>query len=278
MAELLKIWGMSVPVSVLRTKDLEYLKNLPSVLPTLEWVWSEMDRVWKELGLDNKKPLSGQPISEYYNHPVWLMNGFFTACDPLSVLHRVSIASYISTLKVSTAADYGGGFGELALQITKKCPNTVVSVIEPYPSQLGMERTKTEPRISYVPTLDIDYDVVIAQDVLEHVEDPVGLAHKINSSLRKGGLGIYANCFYPVIKCHLPANFFLRDAFPWVMMAMGMHFVGYVNDAPHALIFERTGNLNLNLARLFEHFFKLWFLLKTYLRRFIPPLMRKLIR
>jgi len=268
MTDLLNVWGMDVPVSALEKKDLKYLKTLPPSLPTLEWVWSEMDRIWEELGMDNEKPLLNQPISDYYSHPVWLMNGFFSAIDPLSVLHRESIASYISALNVSIVADYGGGFGDLALQIAKKCPGKKISVIEPYPSQLGMERIKNESRISYIPKLDSDYDVIIAQDVLEHVEDPVGLAYTINSGLREGGLAIFANSFYPVIKCHLPANFFLRNSFPWIMKAMGMNFVGHVNNAHHALIFKRMGNLDLPRVRFTEQFFKLSFSFKNILRRF----------
>src|SRR5215510_5573041 len=98
MADSYNIWGLDVPISVLTTKDLAYLKNLPASLPKLEWVWNEMDRIWDEFGLYNQKPLLHQPISEYYSHPVWLMNGFFSALDPLSAQHRKAIAAFISTL------------------------------------------------------------------------------------------------------------------------------------------------------------------------------------
>ena len=276
--DYINIWGLDISTSALSVKELTYLTNLPESLPALEWVWHEMDRVWEDLGLNNKKPLLYQPITEFYRHPVWLMNGLFSALDPLSVQHREAIAFYISTLNASIVADYGGGFGELALRIAQKSPDTKINVIEPYPSQLGKERIKKEPRISYVSKLGVDYDAVVAQDVLEHVEDPIGLAYAISSSLHHGGLGIFANAFYPVIKCHLPANFYLRDSFPGVMRAMGMRFVGYVKDAPHALVFEHTGELNLSLARLAEQFFKLYFLFNNNLRKIGSTLKRITLR
>lgn len=274
MSDTINVWGLDVPVSALSLSELEYLKGLPSSLPSLEWVWSELDRVWEEIGMDNNKPLSLQQTSDYYSHPVWLMNGFFTALDPLSVQHRESIASYISTLNVSTVADYGGGFGELALQITKRCPNTKISVIEPFPSKLGIQRLKNNTHILYLPALKKDYDVIIAQDVLEHVEDPVGLAYSINSSLRPGGISIFANAFYPVIKCHLPTNFYLRNSFIYVMKAMGMGFIGAVIGAPHALIFQRRKMLNFPLARLTEYFLKTSFFFEANLRKYYSILKR----
>ena len=281
MFDFLNVWGMDIPISALRPTELEYLRNLPASLPTLEWVWNELDRVWDELGLDNKRPLLHQSVAEYYRHPVWLLNGFFSALDPISVQHREAIANFIFTLDTSLVADYGGGFGELALRMSKKCPDTKIHIVEPYPSQLGVERTNKTSQISFISALGADYDVIVAQDVLEHVDDPVGLAYMINFSLRNGGLGIYANNFYPIIKCHLPANFYLRNSFPRIMSAMGMHFVGYVDNAPHALIFERIGNLNLPLARLAEQFFRLRFLFtekNNSVRRFVSSVKKEVLR
>lgn len=249
----ISIWGHSVPQAWLTQGEAAYLTGLPQSLPAVEWVWAEMDRVWDQVGLDSRRPLAGQAIGEFYRHPVWLMNGIFTALDPVSAAHREAIARYLDGKGARLVADYGGGFGELARAITRAVPDAEVSIIEPYPSRVGLERIQNEPRIKFVSDLSTGrYDAIVAQDVLEHVTDPVGLAGEIAGAVREGGVVVFANCFYPVIECHLPSTFHLRQTFPMVMKALGMRYLGRVDGALHAQVFERTGRLDLSRARRTE--------------------------
>jgi len=70
--------------------------------------------------------------------------------------------------------------------------------------------------------------------------------------VHEGGIVVFANCFYPVIHCHLPSTFHLRHTFPIVMNALGLRYVGRVDGASHAQVFERTGRLDLGRARRAE--------------------------
>jgi 2-polyprenyl-3-methyl-5-hydroxy-6-metoxy-1,4-benzoquinol methylase len=249
----ISIWGYSMPQSWFSQDEVRYLGRLPQILPTVEWVWEEMDRVWRQLGLDNSRPLVDQPIADFYKHPVWLMNGVFTALDPVSASHREAIARSLVESEAKLIADFGGGFGELARAVSRIVPAAKVSIIEPYPSRTGLELIQREPRIQFVSTVSADScDAIVAQDVLEHVADPVGLASEIADSVRKGGIVIFANCFYPVIQCHLPSTFHLRHTFPMVMKALGLRYVGTVDGASHAQVFERAGHLDLRRARSAE--------------------------
>jgi 2-polyprenyl-6-hydroxyphenyl methylase/3-demethylubiquinone-9 3-methyltransferase len=251
------VWGYSIPRDWLSQNETLYLSGLPKTLPSVEWVWHEMDRVWQSFGLDNLRSLDGQPVGEFYSHPVWLMNGIFTAAHPVSSGHRDSIARYVAQEQGETIADYGGGFGELALSIARHAPGAMVSIIEPFPSRVGIKRLKSESRINVCPVLVKDsYDFVIAQDVLEHVGDPIGLAGEIAGSVRVGGKVMFANCFYPVIMCHLPSTFYLRHTFVFVMKAMGLQYVGRVTGAEHALVFERVGAIDMESARRAEYFYR----------------------
>jgi 2-polyprenyl-3-methyl-5-hydroxy-6-metoxy-1,4-benzoquinol methylase len=255
----ISIWGYSVPKAWLSQGEAEYLTGLPQALPTVEWVWGEMDRVWRQFGLNNSRPFATQPIGEFYSHPVWLMNGVFTALDPDSALHRDAIARHLCQVGARSVADYGGGFGELARAITRAIPDAVVSIIEPYPSRVGIERLKDEPRIQFVSDMSSrDYDAIVVQDVLEHVEDPIRLASEIAGAVREGGAVIFANCFYPVIQCHLPSTFHLRHTFPMVMEALGLRYVGRVDGASYAQYFIRTGRLDLAHARRAERISRLF--------------------
>ena len=246
----ISIWGYSIPCECLSVAEAIYLRDMPLDLPTVDWVCEELDRIWNEFGLDNRSELQQQSIGAYYGHPVWVMNGIFSVRDPASQSHRTAIARYLQGAGVKLVADYGGGFGELARAVARAIPDGEISLVEPFPSLVGVEGLKSVPQIKLVSSLSTEgYEAIIAQDVLEHVEDPIKLASELAGSVHIGGKIIFANCFYPVIQCHLPATFHLRHTFPIVMKALGLRFVGLVDGAVHAQVFERVGQLSLSNAR-----------------------------
>ena len=245
--------------------------------PPVEWVWQEMDRVWDALSLDNTLKLDGQAIGVFYAHPVWVVNGVFSATDPDSVQHRDSIASYVSQMGVMRIADYGGGFGELAMKLSTVAPQGQIDIVEPYPSKLGLMRVEGIAGIRFVKDFDGQYDCVIAQDVLEHVEQPLALAAQMVQATKPGGYLIFANCFFPVIKSHLPATFYLRHTFAWVVRAMGLKYVGHVPGVNHALIFQRTGSSNKILVGLIAGIAKLAGPLLNVVRPVFGSIRRKIL-
>ena len=90
---------------------------------------------------------------------------------------------------------------------------------------------------------------MVAQDVLEHCEDPIQIIIQIISATKMGGHLFFANCFYPDIKCHLPKTFYLRHTFKWLMNYAGLQFEESLIDAKHVLIFKRTKPLDIGLLR-----------------------------
>ena len=247
----ISIWGYQMPCEWLSDSELDYLKLLPQDLPSMDWVCGELDRVWYEQKLDNRQSLLHQNIGAYYGHPVWLMNGLFSVCDPTSYSHREAIAAYIKSTGCKKIADYGGGFGQLAISIAQVIPDGDICIVEPYPSKVGIERLRGVSQVKIIPKLSADgYEAIVAQDVLEHVEDPIKLAYEIASSVRIGGKVIFANCFYPVIQCHLPKNFYLRHTFPLAMKALGLRYVGSVEGAEHAQVFERICDVSISKAKV----------------------------
>lgn len=245
LTEEVVIWGISLPKVALQQADINYLEKIARLdRPPVEWMWQEMDCVWDALGLDNRVALQGQAIEAFYSHPVWVVNGVFSADDPVSVQHRDSIAAFVSKIGVSRAADYGGGFGELALRMNALDPKVQIDIVEPYPSKLGMLRVRGKAGIQFVNEFDGQYDCIIAQDVLEHVERPLELTLQMVQATKQDGYLIFANCFYPVIKCHLPSTFYLRHTFTWVVSALGLKFEGRIDGASHVLVFKRVGKID----------------------------------
>jgi 2-polyprenyl-3-methyl-5-hydroxy-6-metoxy-1,4-benzoquinol methylase len=210
---------------------------------------NEMDAVWDTLKLNNKKKLAHQidSVAKFYSHPVWVLNGLFSELDPISKQHRVAIAEYIKTLsKISLVADYGGGSGVLARIIYEHLSELEIDIIEPYPNDYFLSKINESKNINYLKDLHKQYDVIIAQDVLEHLDDPIALAIELIKSVKNEQYLIFANCFYPDIKCHLPSTFYLRHTFIKIMCYTGLTFIGRVKNAEHILIFKKTGNINLN--------------------------------
>ncbi len=244
------LWGFNIPLFALSSEEMIYLKSLPDKLPPIEWIWKEMDRIWDGLKLNNKILLEGQPIHLFYSHPVWLINGVFSEQDALSNKYRTNIAHYINSINAKKVADYGGGFGSLSRKIAMDIPSANVHIIEPFPSNLAKALNSSILNISFHDDFGYnDFDVCIAQDVLEHVEDPIALAFYISKHTKTEGFLIFANCFYPVIKCHLPNTFHLRYTFPFVMRAMGLKKVGNIKGAEYAEVYEKYRHLSLKKAR-----------------------------
>ncbi len=190
----------------------------------LEQIWYLMDFVWDDIGCDNRK-LDWSKISKFYAHPIWLLNGFFTEQHNLSRQNREIISSWVAiNIKKGKILDYGGGFGALAKLIVSKNDKIEVDIFEPYPNEFVVEVIKNYKNINILNKLDNNqYDCLIATDVLEHVSDPLKVLSEMMDSVKKGGVLIIANCFYPVIKCHLPHNFYLRYSFDLFAKSMGLH-------------------------------------------------------
>ncbi len=226
---------------------LKYLEKFGQLnqLPRVRLL-SEMDNIWESLGLNNNQPLGTQlaAVVAFYSHPVWILNGLFSEFDSVSNAHRRAIAQCIKKFQCEKIADYGGGSGVLARFVAEELPMADVQIVEPFSSTIFVERLKDVQSVKFVAELGCNYDMVIAQDVLEHVDNPVNLAVDLIQATRIGGHLIFANSFYPDIKCHLPATFYLRHTFTGLMKHAGLELVDRVPGAAHALIFKRIAEVN----------------------------------
>lgn len=241
--------------------------------PTLEQIWKIMDEIWQDFECDTE--IMDFRVDKFYSHPVWLLNGLFTEQHEQSLSNRKSFAKWVSEQNPKRVADYGGGFGTLASMIGKICPNTEVDIIEKYPHQLSLERTKNMKNVNHKKNLEGKYDILIATDVFEHVVDPLALVAETGKSLKHGGMYLVANCFYPVILCHLPQTFHFR--YTW---NRSMEHMGFKVDKNilYGTVFLFKNELNLLAARKIElKSQKLWKLIKNYHRYFQRVLTKILI-
>ena len=211
-------------------------------------LWNEMDKVWDSLNLDNRVPFSKQNIGAFYSHPVWILNGLFSENDKVSYNHRKLIVNYakdyFKSMKDLNIADFGGGSGVLAKIFEDELNNiNNLEIIEPWPSNYFVEKFKSCKKLKFSNDFQAlnYYDLIVAQDVLEHVENPIDITFNCVNATKVGGLLIFANCFYPHIKCHLPQNFYLRNLFRFVITSKNLKYIGRLPGAYHIEIFQKTG-------------------------------------
>ncbi len=205
--------------------------TLPLTLPpTLVDLWHLMDTVWGEIGCDAKRLQSDrlrQKMDQFYAHPIWLLNGLFVEHDVESRGQRQAIAQWLQQqADIQTLLDYGGGFGTLARCIADACPQISVDIFEPHPHAMAHQKIAAYPKVRFIDNLDGAYDCLVSTDVLEHVPDPLDTFAAMIDRVRLSGYLVIANCFHPVIACHLPCTFHLRYTFDQFAQLMGLEKVG----------------------------------------------------
>lgn len=222
-------------------------KRFDGAFPSLEQIWQLMDETWNTLGCDGAR--LDERLTAFYTHPVWLLNGLFIEQHDLSRTNRLEFSNWVAGGNPGRVADFGGGYGTLARMIGEACPTAEIEVIEPHPHRAAMERATATANVRYRAELTGYYDILIATDVFEHVLDPLALVELTARHLRPGGQYLIANCFWPVIRCHLPQTFHFRYTWDSALAAMGL--------IPQEIVcygraFARPGKLNLDRARAVE--------------------------
>lgn len=215
--------------------------------PSLQQLWQLMDEQWHAHGCDPMQ-MDGR-VTAFYRHPVWLLNGLFIEQDPQSLAIRQAFTAWVMEQAPARVADFGGGFGGLARFIGTALPQASVEVVEPHPHPAAMALAADTPNVRFVSELTGDYDLLVATDVFEHVPDPIALAASTASHLRIGGRYLIANCFAPVIACHLPQLFHLSIGWDQAMRGMGLQPREKVK---YGRAYGRTGDLDEEAAKRAE--------------------------
>ena len=250
------------------------LREDKSLQTDLEQMWYLMDLIWDDFKCDNKN-LNWENIGKFYSHPVWLLNGLFIEQHEVSMWHRHAISDWVVKKNFNNIVDYGGGFGTLARLIAQKDKKICMNIYEPHPSEFGLKRANEFENINIIDKLEENYDCLVCTDVLEHVPDPLHDFTNMIRSVKVGGYLVVANCFTPVIKCHLPQTFHLRYTFNIFAKIMGLEVIGLL-EGSHATIYKKLEKkeINWNKIRFSEKISKLSFPIIEVLKPVLRPIKR----
>ncbi|MBK1620992.1 hypothetical protein CKO42_21715 [Lamprobacter modestohalophilus] len=254
-----------------------FAQSLPGLLSAWQHpVWEQTRELLQLPELAGALALVPERSAQVATHYLtYLLNGLFIEQHAQSLDNRRGFTDWVAAQSPRRVADYGGGFGGLARMIGAACPSAEVEVIEPHPHPLAIERARRSPNVHYRPALDGEYDILIATDVFEHVPDPLGLAAETAAALKPGGHYLIANCFQPVILCHLPQTFHFRHSWDRALRALGLEPTEAV---VYGRAFQRRGGLNLEAARAIEHRSRrLWPLTRPLPGRIARPLTKALL-
>jgi SAM-dependent methyltransferase len=236
----------------LDSKDLHIIESLLSKSlhhpPELEDMWDLMDKVWDEIGCDNKI-IDPEKLQRFYQHPIWTLNGLFIEQHSLSMQHRSAISGWIVQHNINRLLDYGGGFGTFSRLLAEKDSHILIDIYEPYPMNYSIARASGYTNIHFVNSINSLYDCIVSIDVLEHVSDPLTIFSQMSKSVKKNGYLIIANNFWPVIKCHLPSTFHLRYTFDTFARLMGLELLGPC-EGSHAHIYQKRKDVPFNWYRI----------------------------
>lgn len=250
-------WIRPDELSLIKLEDQQWLSGAFERFagyPSLEQLWTLMDEPWQALGCD--PAVMDARIGAYYSHPIWLLNGLFIEQHPESLEKRAQFKDWVVKQSPNRVAEFGGGFGGLARMIGAELPSASIEVIEPHPTPIGVWRAEKTVNVRYRPEMAGEYDVLLATDVFEHVPDPLQLVNETAQHLRVGGHYLIANCFFPVIHCHLPQTFHFLHSWDAALQAMGLE---PTETVAYGRVFVRRGALNLAAARQVEQqSLKLW--------------------
>jgi len=248
-------------MNFISNKNLEYLNLVEreylnkifqrfNGFPKLEQIWKLMDEIWLKLGCNQYK-MHDETISLFYQHPVWILNGFFIEQDPESINNIKKFSNFIQNQNPKRILDFGGGFGNLARLLGKSLPGSQIEIFDPHPSKIAIFLASSVKNVKFVNEFSGLYDFIIATDVFEHLDDPIISAINSTRYLNQDGQYLMANCFEPVILCHLPKLFHFNYSWNFVMQELGFKLG---KEVAHGRVFHKVKGFDEINARKIEKF------------------------
>lgn len=228
--------GISVEAALYPREAHQFLKSFPKPIE-IKQLYDLIDEAWDAILERYNAQVTDEFLGEFYSHPVWSLNAVFAESDPQSRKHREALANTINDLDISSVADIGGGNGGFLRILKHAYPFKRCILCEPFIERGIIEHIQNQG-IEWAQVLPGDVDAYILLDVLEHLPNPLGFMKNIIDESKNGSYFFFGNCFWPVIKCHLPSTFFLRRTFSLAAKFMGLTPVGRVRGAEYIEIYK----------------------------------------
>jgi 2-polyprenyl-6-hydroxyphenyl methylase/3-demethylubiquinone-9 3-methyltransferase len=228
--------GSTITTGLFPSSTHDFLALFPEAI-SIDSLFHQLDTAWDNTLAKHNGETSQEFFTEYYEHPVWALNSVFAEHDPTSRKHRQALAATISELGILSIADVGGGYGGFLRILKEINPAVGAFLCEPYLNE-ETKHSLLRNNITCLPAPPASTEGYVLLDVLEHLPDPLMLTKALVDNAQPGSWFFFGNCFFPVIKCHLPSTFFLRQTFPLAAQLMGLKRVGVVQGAEYIHVYR----------------------------------------
>lgn len=157
---------------------------------------------------------SGEPIEDFYREEIgFVYQSFWNQSTNDERRKYLAMRKFAFDHSYTSAMDYGCGVGVGPVTLALAGLEKVIGAEINKPCLKVMRARKKRLDLENMTVLDIYgkgtrhmVDLLICTEVLEHVEDPVGLMHKLHKRIKPGGAAILSWSFVKM-PTHLPEHF-----------------------------------------------------------------------
>lgn len=194
--------------------------------------------------------ISKRPIKEFYSRVS--KDVIFTYASPDSNIGSHWRLEYIVRLLTPFVShnckflDFGAGIGETGIYFSKKCRVTLFDVPGHTQEFAKFHANKLGADICFLNNLEEikenTFDLISAQDVLEHIENPMDTVERLYNALKKGGYFITSGFWFnPNAHGHLASNIRYRETWLDDFVKMGLKYIGWLCGQNWTIaIFQKT--------------------------------------
>jgi 2-polyprenyl-3-methyl-5-hydroxy-6-metoxy-1,4-benzoquinol methylase len=148
------------------------------------------------------------------------------------------IEEVIYPIKYSTnknILDFGAGIGEIAMRLSRYNNVYYYDISKPSTNFTQFVSNKTNRPLNFITNYKLlKYDIIIAVDVLEHLEAPIECIKSLKSLLNSNGIIITTGLCFAInnnLPMHLKSNVFLRKTFDLYIKNNFLIYFYHVSDS-----------------------------------------------
>ncbi len=129
--ELRRVLGTTINIADYPSKYHDYISRFSGPIK-IEELWRLMDQTWDFYLEKYQGKKNADFFASFYGDPIWCLNAIFTTLHADSIKNRKALCLEIERLKIDSAVDMGGGYGELAKLLKKNFKEKEIILCEPY--------------------------------------------------------------------------------------------------------------------------------------------------
>ncbi|MCF6149091.1 MAG: glycosyltransferase [Candidatus Kuenenia sp.] len=203
---------------------------------------------------------SKRPIDEYYRNAPNEVIFSYANMDGSGSFWRLEYILRLLSVFISKDAaflDFGAGIGETGIYFSGRCKVTTYDLASRTQDFAKYHAEKLGAKINFMSNLeDIrenTFNIISAQDVLEHIENPMRIVERLCSALKPGGYFVTSGFWFnPNVTGHLASNIQYRDTWLDDFKNMGLKYTCTFRGSNWAIAVFQKPNPGIGKREIFS--------------------------